>query len=305
MVVDMNRRSFLGAALAAAPLAVAAVSTRGAVAEEMEKIPPICVFSKHLQFLDYKALAKTCRELELDGVDLTVRKGGHVLPENVQRDLPAAVEAIRAEGLEVPMITTRLSAGGDPDARLILETASKLGIKYFRVGGQKYDLRKDIGEQLIAFTEELRGVAKVAEEFGMTAGFHNHSGPGNLGAPLWDLHRIYEAVGSPHLGSNFDVGHATAEGPYGNWAITARLMAPHVKMSAVKDFVFDKNKPRWVPLGKGIVPLADYYRVFREAGFAGPVSIHLEYKVPSDDAMIEEVRKSVPVLRDALKKAGY
>ncbi len=47
----------------------------------------IHLFSKHLQFLGYKEMAKATVEAGLDGVDLTVRPGGHVLPENVERDL--------------------------------------------------------------------------------------------------------------------------------------------------------------------------------------------------------------------------
>jgi len=268
------------------------------------KGPLVCVFSKHLQFLDYAELAKTCKEIGLDGVDLTVRKGGHVLPENVARDLPRAVDAIRGEGLEVPMITTRLSSGDDPDARAILEAAAKQGIPYFRIGGQRYAESGDPLVQLDTFADELAGLAKLAEEFDMTAGYHNHSGHGNVGAPLWDLHRMFERVGSKHLGSNFDVGHATVEGAYGAWEINARLMAPHVKMMAVKDFVWDKDRPRWVPLGEGIVKTAKFLKIFRETGFAGPMSLHFEYKVASNEALVEEVGRAAKTLRTALRESG-
>jgi len=123
-MLEMNRRQFIAASLVTG---VAMGAARGAE----NAGPPVCVFSKHLQFLEYKALAKTCGAIGLDGVDLTVREKGHVTPENVARDLPAAVEAIRAEGLDVPMITTALNDGADPSARPILEAASKLGIRYF------------------------------------------------------------------------------------------------------------------------------------------------------------------------------
>ena len=107
--MDCNRRNFLAMTLAA-PFAAGVTRIPGAEKAPTGK-PAVCVFSKHLQSLSYKELAETCRKIELDGVDLTVRKGGHVLPENVERDLPAAVEALRAEGLEASMITTRLASG--------------------------------------------------------------------------------------------------------------------------------------------------------------------------------------------------
>jgi len=297
---NVTRRQFIAATVAAAALA-----TRKSQAAAETKVPLVCIFSKHLQFLEYPELAKTSKKLGLDGVDLTVREGGHVLPENVAEDLPRAVEAVRAEGLEVPMITTRLCTGDDPDARPILEAASKLGIRYFRIGGQHYNEVGNPLEQLPKFIEELSSLAKLAEEFNMIAGYHNHSGYNNVGGQLWDLYRIIEEIGSDHLGSNFDVGHAKAEGGYGSWQVNARLMALHVKMMAVKDFVWEKDKPRWVPLGEGIVPTAEFLRIFREqAGFAGPISMHFEYRVSPREAILEEIRKAALTLRGDLKKAG-
>lgn len=269
------------------------------------KGPWVCVFSKHVQFLGYPELGKTCRELGLDGVDLTVRPGGHVLPENVARDLPRAVEAVRSEGLDVPMITTRLFKGDDPEARPILEAAAKLGIPYFRIGGQQYDERGNPLDELPKFREEVRSLNALAVEYGITAGYHNHSGYYNVGAPLWDLHLILKEIGSDRLGSNFDVGHAVAEGAFGAWQINARLMAPYVKMMAVKDFVWENGKPRWVPLGQGHVQTAAFLKIFREAGFAGPMSLHFEYKTASRDALLEEIRKTAVTLREAMKQAGY
>ncbi len=302
----VNRRDFMKHVLAAAP-AASVLASHIAAAREDDVVPPLCVFSKHLEFLDYKELAATCRELGLDGVDLTVRAGGHVLPERVATDLPAAVEAIRAEGLDVPMITTRFVSGDDDGIRDILSVASALDIPYFRVGSHRYDDNGPILPQLERFTEEVRSLARVAEEMGMTAGYHNHSGMRYVGAPLWDLHRIYEAVGSANMGSNFDTGHATVEGAYGNWQITARLLAPWVRMVAVKDFVFDGNRPRWVPLGEGVTDTAGILGIFREhANFSGPVSMHFEYRISSRDAIIEEIGKSAQYMRDEVyPKAGY
>ena len=228
-----------------------------------------------------------------------------MLPENVEKDLPAAVDAIRAEGLEVPMITTRITNGRDEEAPKILKAASKLGIKFFRIGGHKYPAKGDPQQMLRLVAKDMHSLAELAAECGMYAGYHNHSGMFNVGAPLWDLYQVYREVNSPHIGSNMDLGHATVEGAYGDWQITSRLMAPYTHMMAVKDFVFEKNQPRWVPLGKGIVPMKEMLGIYHDAGFSGPISIHLEYKIPSDDAVIEEVRTSVPVLRKALKAAGY
>lgn len=299
--MNTKRRDFLAMA-AAAPLAVGA--TRAMAAKPAK--PMVCIFSKHLQFLDYKALAKTCREIGLDGVDLTVRAKGHVLPENVERDLPAAVEAIRAEGLAVPQVTTRLVSGDDPTAVPILKTASKLGVKYFRVGGQKYKPDVPPLRQLEEYAKGLTSLAKLAAKYNMSAGYHNHSGSFQVAGPIWDLQRLVEMVGSPNFGSNFDTGHAAIEGFGGAWKINTRLIAPNVKMMSVKDFVPHEDGGRsWVPLGDGVVPTADMLKIMKGVGFAGPISIHVEYKIASDEAMIEEVRKAALSLRKSIAEAGY
>lgn len=298
---NIRRRSFLQAA--AIPMAsLLADSTFAAKPQSPNGFqPPICIFSKHLQFLNYEELAIKCKEIGLDGVDLTVRPNGHVLLENVGRDLPRAVELIRAAGLQVPMITTNLVSGNDPTARAVLQQASKLGIKYFRIGGHKYDGRRSPMEQLPRFIEDLKSLAQVAEEFNMSAGYHNHSGKRHVGGPIWDLHHMLQQVDSDRIGSNFDVGHATVEGAGGAWESHTRLMASRVKMMAVKDFVWQDNKVSWVRLGSGIVPLVQQLKIMKQAHFSGPISIHVEYPTNSQAVMVEEIRQSAHVLRNAVE----
>jgi len=299
----MSRRRFIASSMAAAAVAGSGML---APAQEAAKKPSVCVFSKHLQFLGYEDLAKNCKKMMLDGVDLTVRTKGHVEPAKVAEDLPRAVAAIRAEGLDVPMITTALNRADDPDADPILKTASDLGIRYFRIGGMYYEDTPHPMKQLDTFVEHLKGLAELAEKYNMVAGYHNHSGYHNVGAPLWDLYALYQRVGSDHLGSNFDVGHAKAEGAYGAWQITAHLMAPYVKMMAVKDFEWLRDKPRWIRLGTGIVPVVEFLKIFREeADFAGPISLHFEYEPKSEDALLAEIAQTVVILRGMLQEAGY
>jgi len=277
----------------------------GARGEEKAAFPAVCAFSKHLQFLDYAALGKTCKELGLDGVDLTVRKGGHVEPANLARDLPRAVEAIRAEGVGVPMISTTLTGGGDPDARPILEAAAASNIPYVRIDGGRYPDSGDPSELLAEATEGLRRLAVMARDTGRTLGFHIHSGANRIGSVVWDLHRMLHDVGIDNLGANFDVGHATVVGGLNAWDLHARLLAPHVKMAAVKDFVWEGANARWVPLGKGIVQTAEFFKTFRAQGFAGPISIHFEYDTRSKDALLEDIGAAAEQVRSTLREAGY
>lgn len=299
MGAEMTRRGFMVAAGAAV------AGMRAGLAQGAAKKPQLVLFSKHLQHLkDYEALAAQCKQLGADGLDLAVREGAHVLPERVAEDLPRAVEAVRALGMDVPMITTRLKGGDEPEARPILEAASKLGIKYVRIGGEMYPRTGDPLAFLEGYAGDLKKLAPLLDEFDMEAGYHNHSGPQNVGAPVWDLHYLFEKTGSARIGSNFDLGHTMVEGSFGDWQVTARMMTRHVKMVAVKDFVWRGAAPKWVPLGEGIVPVVEMLKILGASGFTGPVSMHFEYDVRDDADMIEHMGRDIGTLRKMMSDAG-
>ena len=145
---SLSRRNFLAVASAAACSAVSlpqdvqpAVGARGPYRGKL------CLFSKPLPELDWRRLAQAAKRVGFDGIDLTVRPEGHVLPERAAEDLPKAVSIIREEGLDVPMITTALVSASDPAARAILSTAGKLSIPFYKPGYYMYglvDVRKEL-----------------------------------------------------------------------------------------------------------------------------------------------------------------
>jgi hypothetical protein len=97
--------------------------------------------------MNWFELARSAKRAGFGGIDLTVRKGGHVLPQRAAEDLPKAVSTIRGEGLEVPMITTELVTADDPTAVPILSTAGKLSIPFVKPGYYHYkfiDVRKEL-----------------------------------------------------------------------------------------------------------------------------------------------------------------
>src|SRR5258708_12166896 len=96
--------------------------------------PTLCLSSKPLPKVNYAELAATIKQMGFDGVDLTVRPEGHVLPERAAEDLPRAVETIRAQSLAVAMITTGLTSPSDLAARPTLATAGRLGVPFFKLG---------------------------------------------------------------------------------------------------------------------------------------------------------------------------
>src|SRR5262245_33114812 len=110
----------------------------------------LVMFSKHLGTMPVPEAAAVIRELGFDGVDLTVRPGGHVLPEAVEAVLPAAVAALRDQGLAVPMITTGVTSAAQPEAEAIFHTAAAQGIRRLKLGYWPYRPFGELRAQLDA-----------------------------------------------------------------------------------------------------------------------------------------------------------
>jgi len=262
-------------------LAVGAGALAG-LGSEKRTTPKICIFSKHLQWLGIDDAAMLAAEAGYDGVDLTVREGGHVTPERASDDLPRAVEAVRKAGLDVPMITSGIVDAHSPHTEAVLRTASALNIRYYRWGGFPLDASKSIPQQIEDDKRQVRDLAALNDEFGECAMYHTHSGTGVLGASIWDLYLLLKDFNANRVGVNFDIGHATVEGGLGGWINSASLIAPMMRGVALKDFYWEKTangqwEPRWCPIGQGMVRFVPFFEFLRMKNFSGPVQLHFEY----------------------------
>lgn len=292
----MKRREFIIGAAAASSLV-------GTLAGQPSSESVFCFFSKHLPNLGYDELGRTLKDAGFGGVDLTVRKGGHVLPERAGQDLPRAVEAIRSHGLQVPMITTELTSPSDPSARVILETAARLKIPFFKLGYWRYE--NDVLGSLHKAGTDLRGLTALAKECGIVAGFHNHAR--NVGLAFWDTHEIIRDLDPRWVGYYYDAQNATEEGAMRGWEVGLRLASPRLKMSACKDFYWEKSvgqsKPVECPLGEGVVNWPVVFKLLVAAGFAGPISIHQEYtpqdRIAAAHKDLEFAKKQLAIARSA------
>jgi len=239
----------------------------------------ISIFSKHLQWLDYAEMAKVAAEIGFDGVDLTVRPNGHVLPERVAEDLPKAVAAIRKARMDVYMITTAIKNADEPFTESILKTASSLGIRHYRTGWLNYDEKISIEENLKNFKDQLSKLALLNKKYSIIGEYQNHSGI-YFGAPIWDLHSVLKQINSPWLCSQYDIYHATVEGA-NSWPIGFKLLKPHIKSIDIKDFLWGKKEGQWkvetVPLGEGMVNYKEYFRLIKQYNISVPISVHYEY----------------------------
>jgi len=280
----------------------------------------VAIFSKHLQFLQGENLAKTAADLGFDGIDITARKGGHVEPANVARDLPALVRIIRAHGLDVPMITTDIADADTPFAEDLLKAASALGIRYYRFGAFKWDAKQPYTAQIEAFKPRLAKLAALNARYQMCAIYHTHSGVGLVGASIWDLHEIMRDLDPKLVGINYDVGHATIEGGLGGWIASFRICGPHLRGIAVKDFLWGRNArgawaEQWKPIGEGMVNFRQFFGMVAETDFAGPLQVHYEYPLGGanngaailttpQEQVLAAMKKDLDAIRGYMSQAG-
>lgn len=242
----------------------------------------VCVFSKHLLFLKGEALADAAANIGFDGIDLAVRKGGHVEPERVRQDLPTLAGIIRRRGLELSMLTTDIVDAETPFAEEILRVMSDLGVRHYRWGGFRYDPVRPFPQQLEAFKPRIAKLAALNARYKATAMYHTHSGVNLVGAPIWDLYILLKDFDPDAVAVNYDIGHATVEGGFGGWIDSFNITRSHLRGVAVKDFLWAKDgkgnwRPQWVPIGQGMVRFPQFFEMLASAHFNGPLQMHFEY----------------------------
>jgi sugar phosphate isomerase/epimerase len=280
----------------------------------------VSVFSKHLQFVQGDELAAAAAGLGFDGVDITLRKGGHVEPASVAHDLPPLVAAIRKHGLEVPMVTTDIADADTPFAEEMLKACAALGIRHYRFGAFKWDAGKPYEPQLEAMRPRLAKLAALNARHQMCAMYHTHSGVGVVGASIWDLWYLMRDLDPKAVGVNFDVSHAVIEGGLGGWIDSFKITGDHVRGIAVKDFAWGKDskgawQAQWKPIGEGMVKLPEFFGMVALTPFDGPLQLHFEYPlggaengtrtltVPKAD-VLAAMRQDLARVRGMLAKAA-
>lgn len=252
------------------------------------------MFSKHLQELDVPAAGRAMKALGFDGMELTLRPNGHILPERVAEDLPGAVAALAELGLEVPALVTDIQGKDAPSARTVCAAAAKVGATCLRNGAWPYRPFGTIREQVAAATRNARELEELGRDYGVCFCVHCHSG-GTLTAHGALLAQILADTDPRYVAVSLDLGHLTVEGGNGGWIQSIDLLQDRIGILAVKSFGWFSEPdlrtggtrwtPKLVPLAAGAVQWARAFTLLRQAGWDSDgralVSLHSEYQGPS------------------------
>ena len=303
--INQSRRSFLKKSILTGtlfPLIYGDLSSM--IQPSTETVLKIHIFSKHLQFLNYQDMAEAVAEMGFDGIDLTVRPNGHVLPERVETDLPKAVEAMRKMGFAPLMITTAVDDADDMVDKRVLECAAKLGIQYYRMNWFSYPDGKSIPASIEHFQQKMKELSYLNKELGLTGCYQNHSG--NLvGSSLWELWELLKMADKQYMGIQYDIRHAVVEGGL-SWQNGLRLIEPQIKTLAIKDFKWEKKNGEWgvenTPVGEGMVDFKTYFKLLKQYKINVPVSLHLEYPLGGAEHGATQLSCDKQVVFNAMKK---
>ncbi len=276
----------------------------------------IVMFSKHLAPLSIEEAARAAGKLGFEGLDLTVRPGGHIEPEKALDELPKAVELVRGLGYDIPMITTAITGASEPFCEEIFRAASTAAVRDIKLGYWRYRGFGQMREQLDEVKRALDGIAALAERYGVRANLHIHSGDFITAdaAVVWHL---LQGRDPEVIGAYIDPGHMAVEGGASGWKQGMDLLTPWINIVAVKDMAWyheydpELGKERWytkmVPLRHGLVPWPEVFQYLHHIGFDGTVSVHSEYQGPhswrdlSLEELLEQTRDDLEYLLSAIE----
>jgi len=243
------------------------------------------LFTDNLADLSVQDACRGAKAAGFDGLDLTVRPGGHVLPENAGPGLAAAQKIADEEGFAIPMVSTGVNATDSPFAEEVINAAHHR-IKVFKMGYWRYEPFGTLSKQFDEARRKLDGVVKLAARYHIRPCVHVHSGPFVSNTPL--IYQLLKEHSPTEVGAYVDPMHMSLEGGLSGWEMTLDLLAPWVSLVGVKNYLCQPTdrdefgqqrfKVSYVPLADGMAPLPQFFRRLKEIGYNGIVSLHSEYK---------------------------
>ena len=296
----MDRREFL-ASLSAAALAGCSTGAARRRAPARLATSEFHVFSKMFQPPVVETPEKLCELMKgagYDGIQWTVRKGGHVEPADAAANLPRLVKIAESFGLKSRSICTDITAdaagkpGLTPGAETVLKVAADCGIEMFRPAYFFYDAKTETFSQSL---DRIRGgfaaLARLAARTGVKATYQNHSswGPSVFGGLVWDVYECIRDLDPANVGLEYDPMHAFFETNL-SWSHGLELVAPWITSVDLKDFHYQgdpknpkKMKKQMVAAGDGVVPWAEAKKLLDANGVKPLYVLHFEYDFDKTD----------------------
>ena len=264
---------------------------------------PITVFTKPWKTLPSEALATLIAELGFDGVELPIREGFQVEPENVESRLADAASAFNNAGLKI------YSVAGDLDEKTV-RACGVAGVSILRT---MLKIEPDLYyfENVERFRSTCLNLAGVLEESKVRIGLQNHCDE-YVSSSIGIMHAI-EPLDWNLVSAVLDLGHTGLEGELEEIAIDiawSRLSMINLKNAIRYSDGEDANgatewKRAWVPGKEGFTSWKKAMDELNSRKYAGPICLTAEYKdsqgrgLKGDD-VIPHLREDLAFLKQLL-----
>jgi len=245
------------------------------------------LFTDNLADLKIEAVCAEVKKRGFDGLDLTLRPGGHVRPEQAEMGLSHAHQVAMRTGVQILMASTAVAGTDSPHARAVIESCAHYGVRQIKLGYWRYSGFGTLLKQIDAARKRLESLIKLTTRFGIQPCVHVHSGDilANGGSILYLILKDFDPQ---TVGAYVDPMHMTVEGGLSGWEMGLDLVAPWVSLVGIKNFHWkpvgrDKQgqmqfRTEYVPLADGQAPLPRFMKRLAELKYDGTVSLHSEYK---------------------------
>jgi sugar phosphate isomerase/epimerase len=245
----------------------------------------IVLNSKFFRTLGIAALGAQARGLGFDGIDVVVRPGHPVHPDNVVTALPEAVKVWTEEGLVCPLASApvTLVIPDRPEAERLYAGCAAAGVPRVKIGFFPFTPGADYWALVRTARDALAGFARLSERYGVQTVYQVHSGP-VLGSNCAGLMHLLRGFDPRRLGAYPDLGHMLLDGE--DYPMGLAMVREHLSIVAVKDACHSPEPagseppfvPRFVSLGRGAVNWRRALGALKALDFDGAFSVHTEYE---------------------------
>lgn len=241
------------------------------------------VFTKPWKTISLAELGEMVAGLGFAGIELPVRPGFQVEPENAARDLPRAVRRLADFGLKV------FSVAGSTDEATI-EACAEAGVPMIRtmakVGPEGYRAAE------ARLQRELDALIPALDRHGIQIGVQNHNGDFISNAS--GLRKLLEKYEPKHVCAVWDCAHnaLNGEGP----ELALDIIWPHLGMVNFKNAFWQRvNGPEaeraewqvyWTTGRQGLASWARVAAELQRRAYSGVVCLTAEY---TDEAAVNRL----------------
>jgi sugar phosphate isomerase/epimerase len=260
------------------------------------------VFTKPWK-IEIEPLGEKVAALGFDGIELPVRPGYPVNPENVATELPKAAKLLRERyGLVIESI-----AG--PTDEATIAACGEAGVPVIRIcpslpPGETYPVAE------ARYQWEWEGLVPLLDKHGVTLGIQNHSGR-FVPVHAYGLARLLAPFDPKHVAAVWDSAHNALEGEQTNIALDL-ICGPHLRMVNLKNGLRQRTgedargaatwRTQWVAGKEGLCRWPDVAHGLKERGWNGVICLTAEYSDP--DAVDRLIAEDIAFARSLFGSTG-